>query len=615
MLYVGKAQSLRTRVRSYLHAGGDGRVQVPRLVERAVDVDVVLTPSVKDALLLENELIKRHRPPFNVRLRDDRQYLALRLDPRERWPRLAPVRRFRDDGAQYFGPYTSSQSMREAISELRRIFPLRSCSDAVLRDHARRGRACIEFEMHRCVAPCVDRTDAATYADLVRGTVLFLRGRSGELAERLRERMQAAAEREAFEEAALLRDRIAAVDHVLERQQMVSSRAIDQDVVALAREAGEVEVALLRVREGRIAGATTHGFSDVRIDDAAVLASFLAQHHAAGAAGAVPDEVLVPVALDDDGALAAWLREKAGRRVRVRLPQRGEARERMEMARQNAELSLARRLSARESVAAALDDLGAQLGLASPPHRIECFDVSTLNGVLPVASRVVFEQGRPATGGYRRYRLRPELGGDDYACLREALSRRLARAEEDPLPDLLMVDGGKGQLAVALAALADAGLRVPAIGLAKERDAESSAASPRVRRGGGLKAERIFLPGRKDPLRLPPGSRALLLLQRIRDESHRFAIEFQRRLRERSGRASVLEEIPGIGPGKRRALLRQLGSLRAVREASESALAAVTGLSAADAARIHRFFAREDAAPAAGDEPRPAGSLPVRDRS
>lgn len=563
-------------------------MQVPLLVERAVDVDVVLTPSVQDALLLENELIKRHRPPFNVRLRDDKQYLALRLDPRERWPRLTPVRRFRDDGAQYFGPYTSSQSMREAISQLRRIFPLRGCSDAVFRDYARRGRPCVEFEMRRCVAPCVDRVEEAAYADLVRGTALFLRGRSAELADRLRDRMRDAAGREAFEEAALLRDRIAAVDRTVEQQQIVSSRAIDQDVVALEREGGEVEVALLRVREGRVAGATTHGFSEVQIDDAAVLASFLAQHYASDVSGEVPEELILPVVLDDDGALEAWMRDRAGRRVAVRVPQRGAARERMVMAETNARMSLARRLSAKDSVSRALDELGEQLGLGSAPRRIECFDVSTLNGVLPVASRVVFEDGRPATSAFRRYRLRPELGGDDYACLREALTRRIARADEDPLPDLLMVDGGKGQLAVAVAALADAGRSVPVIGLAKERDIASP--SPRVRRSGGLKAERVFLPGKKDPLLLPPASRGLLLLQRVRDESHRFAIEFQRRLRERSGRTSVLEEIPGVGPGKRRALLRHLGSLRGIREASVESLAGVPGIAAQDAVRIRRFF-------------------------
>lgn len=588
MLYVGKAQSLRARVRSYLGSGGDGRPQVPALVARAADVDAVVTPSVQDALLLENELIKRHKPPFNVRLRDDKQYLALRLDPRESWPRLVPVRRFRDDGALYFGPYPSGQAMREAISNLRRIFPLRSCSDAGFRDYRRRGRACLEFEMKRCQAPCVDRIDAASYAGLVAGTALFLRGRSAELADDLRARMAAAAAAERFEEAAKLRDRLAAVERTVERQQIVMPKAIDQDVFGLARRGGEAEMAVLHVREGRVVGASSHAFADVRLDDGEVVSSFLGQYYGGDEARLVPAEVIAPLPLDDDGALEALLRERAGRRVAVRAPRRGGARELVAMAEANAALALARRLEARESMAVAASELAEHLGLPAPPRRIECYDVSSLNGVLPVASRVAFEDGKPSKPGYRRYRIRQATGGDDLACLREVLGRRLARRDTEPLPDLLMVDGGKGQLAVALAALADAGLSVPAIGLAKERDVTSP--TPRVKRSGGLKAERVFLPNRKGPLLLPPSAKGLLLLQRIRDESHRFAVEFQRALRQRAHLISILEEIPGIGPGKRRALLQHLGSLRGVREASRDALAATPGLSARDAETIFRFF-------------------------
>jgi excinuclease ABC subunit C len=588
VLYVGKAQSLRARVRSYLGAGGDGRVQVPHLVERAADVDFVATPSVKDALLLENELIKQHKPPFNVRLRDDKQYLALRLDPRESWPRLVPVRRFREDGALYFGPYTSSQGMREAVSNLRRIFPLRSCSDAGFRDYQRRGRPCLEFEMKRCAAPCVGRIDAASYAELVTGTTLFLRGRSDELADRLREGMAEAAREERFEEAARLRDRLAAVERTVERQQIVTPKAIDQDVFGLARRGGEAEMAVLHVREGRVVGAASHGFADVRLDDGEVVSSFLGQYYGGEEPRLVPAEVIAPLPLEDDGALEALLRDRAGRRVAVRAPKRGQARELVAMAEANAALTLERRIEARESVEAAALELAERLGLPAPPGRIECYDVSNLNGVLPVASRVVFEAGKPRKADYRRYRIRHAAGGDDLACLREVLGRRLAKVERDALPDLIVVDGGKGQLAVALAALADAGLTAPAIGLAKERDEESP--SPRVKRSGGLKAERVFLPNRKDPLLLPPSSKALLLLQRVRDESHRFAIEFQRALRQRVHLTSILEEIPGIGPGKRRALLQRLGSLRGVREASREELGAVPGLSARDADVLFRFF-------------------------
>jgi excinuclease ABC subunit C len=590
VLYVGKAQNLRNRVRSYLLPGGDGRHQIPRLVERAADVDVVLTPGVKDALLLENELIKQHRPPFNVRLRDDKQYLALRLDPRTDWPRLTQVRRFQRDGALYFGPYTSSQSMREAVSNLRRIFPLRSCSDAVFRDYQRRGRPCIEYEMKRCGAPCCGRIGDAAYAELVEGTALFLRGRSSDLVVLLDRRMQEAAQAERFEEAARLRDRISAVEQTVERQQIVSEEAADRDVFGLARDGGEVELQVLHVRAGRVVGAAGHAFSDVRLDDGEVVSSFLGQFYAQRPTDEIPCEVLTSQEIEDEDTLELFLSERRERRVRLRVPRRGPLRELVEMAAANARLGLARRLEARESLDAALGEVAERVGLSVLPRRIECYDVSTLNGVLTVASRVVFEDGRPAKNDYRRYRIRSVEGSDDYASLREALGRRLARVEREPLPDLLMVDGGRGQVGVVTASLRDAGLEqaVEVLGLAKERDSESATA--RVRRSGGLKAERIFRPGRKDAILLPPSSRGLLLLQRVRDESHRFAIEYQRRLRNRSGLVSILEELPGIGPKKRRALLRSLGSLKEVRNASADRLRQVPGISEGDAELIRRFF-------------------------
>lgn len=592
VLYVGKAANLRSRVRSYLSASGDGRPQMPHLVERVAEVEVVVTRSVKEALLLENELIKRHRPRFNVRLRDDKQYLALRLDPREAWPRLTSVRRFARDGALYFGPYDSSQAMREATRNLRRIFPLRSCSDAVMRDYARRGRPCLEYQLRRCAAPCCGRVDEAAYRELVQGTVLFLRGRPGDLLRELRSRMERAAEELRFEEAARLRDRIAAVERTLERQPIVGDPGVERDVFGLAREGGEVYVQGLHVREGRVVASTGFAFSDVRVDDGEVVGAFLSQYYAGGSPRPVPGEVVVREAPPGDQGVEELLRELRGRAVRLRTPRRGTGRELLELAERNAELALRARLAARESLEGALRELAEAVGLPEPPRRIECYDVSNVAGVLAVASRVVFEQGEPVPAAWRRYRIRSAEPGDDYACLREVFRRRLARREEDPLPDLLVVDGGRGQLGVVCAVLRDAGLEVPALGLAKEREGEGREA--RVRRSGGLKAERIFLPGRRNPVRLPPTSRALLLLQRVRDESHRFAIGFQRELRRKAQRVSVLEEIPGIGPRKRRALLRTLGSLRAVREADVGTLRGVPGISAADAERVRRFLGALD---------------------
>ncbi len=598
VLYIGKAQNLRTRVRSYVTLS-DGRIRVPMLVERTADVEVVVTRNVKDALLLENELIKQHKPPFNVRLRDDKQYLALRLDPRDEWPRLVEVRRFKQDGALHFGPYTSSVSLKDATSNLRRIFPLRSCRDAVFRDYARRGRPCIEYEMKRCAGPCCGLVSKQDYDGLVRGTVLFLRGQSAELVKQLRARMQQAASGERFEDAARLRNQIGAVERTVERQQIVSQAAVDRDVFGLARSGGEVEVRVLHVREGRVVASQTYGFSDVRIDDGEVVSSFLGQYYAPEHGREIPQEILTPVEPDDEGALAVLLADRAGRKLAIRRPQRGVSADLLAMAARNAELGLAQRLEARESLVRALEELREKLRLSQLPRRIECYDVSTLHGTLTVASRVVFEDGQPVKNHYRRYKIREAAPDDDYACLREVMQRRLAKIEREGLPDLLMVDGGKGQLGVVTAAVRDAGLEVECVGIAKERDEDAPAtrssageARPaRVRRSRGLKAERLFRPERKDPVTLSPSSRGLLLLQRIRDESHRFAIEYQRELRSKAGTTSVLEEVPGIGPVKRRALLRHLGSLRAVRNASTSELAATPGINPRDAERIRGFLA------------------------
>ncbi len=600
VLYVGKAQNLRSRVRQYV-SGGDGRIRIPALVDRAESVEVLVTGNVKEALLLENELIKQHRPPFNVRLRDDKQYLALRIDESETWPRVTMVRRFRKDGAQYFGPYTSSVALKSSLSKLRRLFPLRSCTDGTFKDYARRGRPCIEYEMKRCLGPCCDLTDAEAYAEQVRGTILFLRGKSRELMESIEREMAEASSEERFEDAARLRDRIQAVERTIESQQIVTEAGGDRDVFALAREGGEVEVQVLHVREGRVIGARDFGFSNVRLDDGDVMGSFLGQFYGSGEGHAPPREILTSVDFEDEGALESLWRERFERAVQVRRAQRGVGRKLLEIAERNAALSLSTRLAARESVETALDELEERCGLGRRPSRIECYDVSNLQGTLAVASRVVFADGQPIKKDYRRYRIREADAGDDYGCLREVLDRRLRRVGSEPLPDLLMVDGGRGQVGVVSAALADAELEVDVLGISKERDEESPGL--RVKRSGGLKAERLFRPGRRNPILLSPSSRGLLLLQRIRDESHRFAIEFQRELRSKRNLTSILEELPGIGPGKRRALLRHFGSLRGVRHASLEALAAVPGLSRRDAERVHGFFEALEAPEAAPELP------------
>ena len=611
VLYVGKAQNLRSRVRQYV-SGGDGRHQIPALVDRASDVEVLVTGNVKEALLLENELIKQHKPVFNVRLRDDKQYLALRIDESETWPRVTMVRKFRKDGAQYFGPYTSSVALKSSLSKLRRLFPLRSCTEGTFKDYARRGRPCIEYEMKRCLGPCVGLADADAYAEQVRGTMLFLRGKSRELVENIEREMHDAAAEERFEDAARLRDRIQAVERTIESQQIVTEGGVDRDVFAIAREGGELDGQVLHVREGRVIGARSVPFSNVRLDDGEVMSSFLGQFYGSGDGHAPPREILTSVDFEDEGALAELWRERFERPVTIRWAQRGAGKRLVEIAERNARLALATRLAARESVDTALDELEEKCRLSVRPHRIECYDVSNLQGTLAVASRVAFADGEPVKKDYRRYRIREAEAGDDYACMREVLDRRLRRVETEPLPDLLMVDGGRGQVGVVMAALEDAGLEVEVLGISKERDDESP--SVRVKRGGGLKAERLFKPGRTTPIQLPPSSRGMLLLQRIRDESHRFAIEFQRELRSKVNLTSILEELPGIGPTKRRALLKTLGSLRAVRNASHAELLTVPGIAEKDATSIRRFFdaltAPEEAPEEAPDGAADGGSEP-----
>ena len=603
VLYVGKAQNLKSRVRQYVN-GGDGRIRIPALLERADSVDILVTNNVKEALLLENELIKQHKPRFNVRLRDDKQYLALRVDPKEAWPRVTMVRRFRKDGAKYFGPYTSSVALKSSLSKLRQLFPLRSCTEGTFKDYARRGRPCIEYEMKRCLGPCVGLADEAAYADQVQGTMLFLRGKSRELVDNIEREMAEASDAERFEDAARLRDRLRAVEQTIESQQIVTESALDRDVFAIAREGGELDVQVLHVREGRVIGARDFPFSNVRLDDGEVMSSFLGQFYGSGEGHAPPREVLTSVDFEDEGALGELWRDRFHQAVTIRRPQRGGSRRLVEIAERNALHSLATRLAARESVETALSELEERCRLSSLPRRIECYDVSNLQGTLAVASRVSFVDGVAVKKDYRRYRIRDAEAGDDYACMREVLDRRFRRVEAEPLPDLLMVDGGRGHLGVVRAALQDAGLEVEILGISKERDEDSP--SFRVKRSGGLKAERIYRPGRTNPIQLPPSSRGMLLLQRVRDESHRFAIEFQRELRSKVNMTSILEELPGIGPTKRNALLKNLGSLRNVRDAAVEVLESVPGISHRDAISIRRFF---DALTA----PEAALEMPVED--
>lgn len=571
VLYVGKAKDLRARVRTYLREGADGRPQVRFLMGRVADIEYVVTDSEKEALILENTLIKRHRPRYNVNLRDDKTYLSLRLDVQSPFPRLTMVRQTARDGALYFGPYSSARSLRETVELVGRLFPLRHCSESGFRA---RTRPCLYCQIRGCTAPCCGLVEPAAYRKIVDQVVLFLRGRSGELLGGLRVAMAEAAGRQDYEEAARLRDRIRAIELTLERQKAVTHRPVDRDVVGLVREGAEAQAAVLVIRAGNLIDRRAYYFADLSGEDPEVAAQFVQQYYRGDRI--VPAEVVVGLGLPagDRALLEEWLGDKRGRSVHVVTPRRGEKAALLAMAEENARELLAQRRRTRVGYEAALAELQAKLHLPALPRHIECYDISNVQGREAVGSLVTFADGSPRKEGYRRFVVRTVEGSDDFAMLYEVLSRRLARRGEEgwELPDLLVVDGGRGQLSVAQRALADAGAAVPAVGLAKARTLPGS--------GEGVEhsPERVFLPSRVNPVILTRSSSALFLLQRLRDEAHRFAITHHRKRRTRANFTSALEAVPGVGEKRRKALLKHFGSLKRLREATPEEIAAVPGI-------------------------------------
>ncbi len=621
VVYVGKAASLRARVRSYFDRSGDDRFFIPLLDELLGDVEVVVTRSEKEAVLLENELIKKHRPRFNVRLRDDKDFIVLRLDPAHPYPRLEIVRarQRRDDGARYFGPYSSASSIRETLRVVNRWFQLRTCSDRVLEN---RRRPCILHQIGRCPAPCVYEVPAEAYRQNVEDAVAFLEGRETDLVPRLQARMREAAAGLRFEEAARLRDQVQAVERSLEKQRVLMADQADRDVFGLYREGPALVVQVLSMRGGKLQDSRAWPFAEQEFPDAEVLSSFLALYYERTPA---PDEVLLPLEPDGAAALADVISERRGRKVRMLTPQRGAKADLLEVAARNAEQGFRGWRERDERREEALAALARALRLHREPRWMECYDISTFQGALAVGSGVSFRDGEPDKGGYRHYKVKGVAGQDDFAMLHEVIGRRLRRAlSEGSFPDLLVIDGGKGQLNAALAAARDLGVPtrpqpgnegapfVEMVGLAKSRlleagarpagRAQAAAAGPAAladaaeTRGRGFVAElarspeRVFLPARKDPVVLRQNSAELFLLARLRDEAHRFAIEFHRKLRRSRTLVSVLEDIPGVGAGRRRALLRHFGSLKRVREASVEEIARVDGFGDRQARAVWDFF-------------------------
>jgi excinuclease ABC subunit C len=578
VIYVGKAVNLRSRVRSYFR-GGDERAQVRFLVQRVGDLETLVTANGKEALILENNLIKQYKPRYNIRLKDDKSYISVKVTVGDEWPRVLLTRKLVKDGSRYFGPFTSALSVRETLDTIRKVIPLRTCSDGVFRN---RARPCLEYQIKRCLAPCCLPVDREQYRAHLREAMLLLEGKKIELVRHLAEEMNRAADDLRFEDAARLRDRLRAIEQTQEQQHAASHGGIDQDVFGLYREGGFIEAQVLFVREGKITGSQAYRLEDFEFPDEEVLAAVLTQFYQGERY--VPDEVIIPCEIEDAQERADYLRERKGRRVDVVCPQRGDRIWLVEMAQANAAKGFCERRDSERQYDRMSEELQRRLHLRNVPKRIECFDISNLHGNLAVGSMVSFDEGMPDSTRYRRFRIKTVSGADDFRMMYEVLRRRYERARrEGDFPDLLVVDGGKGQLNVALEVLRELAIEsVDAVGLAKMRVQEDPR-SPTVERS----AERVFLPGRKNPVVLRRNSNALFLLQRVRDEAHRFAVTYHRALRGKAQLSSVLDAIPGVGAERRRSLLRHFGSLKRIRAASIEDLSTVPGISAALAARIH----------------------------
>ena len=584
VIYVGKAKSLRSRLNNYF---GDPRAMPPRtaqMVAGAESVEWIEVRNEVEALMLEYSLIKQHRPRFNIRLRDDKSYpfLAITLD--DEWPRAMVMRGQKRKGVRYFGPYGHAYAIRETLDLLLRTFPIRTCSDNKFQRHERQGRPCLLFHIEKCSGPCVREIGDTDYAELVSELIRFLEGDTTPVVRRLESSMREAAGRQEYELAARLRDRLGSVRKAIEKQTMVTEKAEDLDVLGIAEDELEAAVQVFYVRRGRVVGRK--GFVVDKVEDVTrpeLVARIFEQMYAEAALD-LPREVLVPELPVDTGFYEEWLALLRGSRVSVRVPQRGDKRALQEMVTRNANEEFVRhrlrRSADHNSRARALTSLQDELGLPEAPLRIECFDMSHIQGTDYVGSMVVMEDGLPKKSEYRRFKVKTVESNDDYAAMEEVLTRRFAAllAERDRgllgdqapgarprkfqyPPQLLLVDGGKGQLAVALRVLEDLGLddEIPAASLAKQ-------------------FEEVYLPGRADPVRIPRQSEALYLLQRIRDEAHRFAITYHRQLRGKRMTKSVLDDIPGLGPTRKKRLLKEFGGVGAIKKCSEESLIALPWL-------------------------------------
>ncbi|MCC2640893.1 MAG: uvrC [Nitrospira sp.] len=576
ILYVGKAAVLADRVRSYFQKGSEQTPKTSVLVNEVTDLETIVTRSELEALILESNLIKRHRPRFNVVLRDDKQYPYLRLPIKEEFPRLSIVRRVQKDGALYYGPYTPAGALRDTLKVIRKVFPLATCEIDI---NGKADRACIEFEIKRCMAPCIGNQSRDDYHLIVKQVRQFLEGRDRELLDSLRQDMELASEREQFEEAARLRDRLFNVERTLERQRITQISATDQDVIGLARQGAAADLQLLFVRGGLLIGRKDFFWpQSADAGDEELVRSAIEQFY--NKEGQPPKELLVPTALGDAPLIEQWLSEKKGEAVRILAPERGTKHQLVLLAEENAGAAIADHLRNEALDRQATAELKRLLRLDAAPKRIEGFDISNIMGNQSVASLVVWEDGRAKKADYRKFRIKTVEGANDFASMREAVMRRYGSSEDLARPDLILIDGGLGQLSAALEGLKQVGQdQIPIMGLAKAR---------------GEKEERIFLPGRKNPILLRPTSPATHLVQRIRDEAHRFAVTYHRNLRGKALISSQLDEVPGIGTIRRKRLLKHFGSLEHIAAATDEQLKSV-GIDLSTLAALRKALATSNA--------------------
>ena len=568
IIYVGKAINLKNRVKSYFQSSKNHSPKVKSMVEKICDFEYIITANEIEALILECNLIKKYRPKYNISLRDDKTYPYIKVTLNEDYPTVSITRKILKDGAKYFGPYTSAGAVHEVLNLLKKLFQIRSCRQMNTK------RPCLEFHIKRCLAPCTGRVEKSEYREMIKSLCLFLEGRNEVVLKELTSRMQIAAENFQFELAAKLRDQVLAIEKISAKQNIIIGSS-DQDIIGLARKADEACIQIFFIRSGKMIGRDhflLNGTEDET--DSALLNAFLEQYY--NKATFIPKEILLPVEIENEEILSAWLSQKKNGKVSFGLPQRGVKKEMVLMANDNAVVVLEEQMiknsAGLEQTVGAMKDLGRYLRMEKELKRIECFDISHIQGSETVASMVVFSNGAPDKQEYRRYKLKSVEGKpDDFKSMQEVVGRRY-RQSDGIMPDLIIIDGGKGQLNSALEIIRALGhYQIPVVGLAKQ-------------------FEYVFLEGQSEPVILPPNSKALYLIQRIRDEAHRFAITYHRKLRHKRNLVSVLDHIEGIGPTRRKALWDAFGSIAEIKKAKITDLTAVPGISENIANNIVQYF-------------------------